>query len=59
MLAVAFGKKYGGLRPINGIFIYVAQAFEHVLAVAFGKKYGGSRPINDIFVIRPRHLNAC
>ena len=36
VLAVAFGKKYGGSRPINGIFVYMAQAFERVLAVAFG-----------------------
>ena len=38
MLAVAFGKKYGGSRPVNGIFVYMAPAVEHVLAVAFGKK---------------------
>ena len=36
MLEVAFGKKYGGSRPINGILVYVAQAFERVLAVALG-----------------------
>ena len=37
MLAIAFGgKEYGGSRPINGIFFYVAKAVERVLAVAFG-----------------------
>jgi len=35
VLTVAFRKKYGGSRPINGIFLYVAQAVERVLAVAF------------------------
>ena len=36
VLAIAFrGKRYGGSRPINGIFVYVAKAFERVLAVAF------------------------
>jgi len=37
VLAIAFGgKKYGGSRPISGIFFYVAKAVERVPAVAFG-----------------------
>ena len=36
MLSVAFEIKYDISRPINGIFVYVAQAVESVLAVAFG-----------------------
>jgi hypothetical protein len=51
VLAVAFGKKYGDSRPINVIFVYMAQAFERELAVAFGKKNSVvSNPTTSIFL---------
>ena len=50
MLSVAFERKYVGSSPINGIFLYVAPAVEHVLAVAFGKNYVGSSPTIGIFL---------
>ena len=36
--------------PTIGIFLYVAQAVEHVLAVALGNKYVGLSPIIGIFL---------
>jgi len=50
VVAVAFEIMYGSSRPINDIFIYMAQAFERVLAVAFGKRNVGSIPTPGLFL---------
>ena len=39
-----------GSSPTIGIFLYVAQAVEHMLAVAFEKNYDGSSPTIGIFL---------
>ena len=43
-----------------GMFLYVAQAVEHVLAAAFGKKTVLFRvTLSACFFMQPRQLNAC
>ena len=50
MLSLAFEKKKDCASPINGIFLYVVPAVEHVLAVAFGKNFVGSGPTIGMFL---------